>query len=122
MARPRDAKIGDVIFYGMLDMAETIVQAVERCPVELQPHLYSQILLSGGNFSWTPPERLKGVAVDSSTKLRHMLAMKGIENANIVVSQEPQYAVWRGCIVFGYAVPASYRWVWEKMEGWMTFR
>jgi len=122
MPRPRDAKIGDVVFYGMLDMAETIIQAVEKCPVELQPYLYSQILLSGGNFSWNPPQPLKGVAVDSSTKLKHMLTSKGIENVNIMMSEEPQYAVWRGCIVFGYAVPANYRWSWEKMEGWMTFR
>jgi len=122
MPRPSDTKVGDVLFYGMLNMADTIIEAVERCPVELQPHLYSQIILSGGNFSWKVPERLRGIAVDSQTKLSYMLRARGVENINITLSPEPQYAVWRGCIVFGYAVPTNYNWGWEKMEGWLHYK
>ncbi len=121
MPRPRDTKVGDVVFYGMLDMAEAITTAVEKCPVELQPLLYSQILLSGGNFSWKVPEKLKNVCVDSAMKIKRMMAEKGIENVEVTMASEPQYSVWRGCIVYGYAVPASYSWSWEKMEGWMNF-
>jgi crenactin len=62
---------------------------------------------------------MKGIAVDSQTKLQNMLRNKGLENVNVKLSTEPQYAVWRGCIVYGYAVPTSYRWEWEKMEGWI---
>ncbi len=119
MPRPSDTRVGDITFYGMLDMAETIIRAVERCPVELQPHLYSHIILSGGNFMWRPVSTMKGIAVDSQTKLQHMLRDKGLENVNVRLSPEPQYAVWRGCIVYGYAIPANYRWEWEKMEGWV---
>lgn len=122
MPRPRDTKVGDVLFYGMIDIAEATIKAIERCPVELQPLLYSQIILSGGNFSWKVPDKLKGIAVDSATKLKSMLAMKGIENVNVIMASEPQFSVWRGCIVYGYAVPASYRWSWDKMEGWVFFR
>ena len=122
MPRPTDTKIGDVTFYGMLSIADTIIEAVEKCPVELQPHLYNQIILSGGNFSWKPPEHLQGIAVDSPTKLQHMLREKGIENTNITLSKEPQYAVWRGCIVYGYAVPTNYKWTWEKLEGWVAYK
>lgn len=119
MPRPSDTRVGDITFYGTLDIAETIIRAVERCPVELQPHLYSHIILSGGNFTWRPMPIMKGIAVDSQTKLQYMLRNKGLENVNVKLSSEPQYAVWRGCIVYGYAVPTSYRWEWEKMEGWI---
>ncbi|HID04598.1 MAG TPA: hypothetical protein EYP20_02205 [Aigarchaeota archaeon] len=122
MPRPSDVKVGDVVFYGMLDMASTIIESVEKCPVELQPHLYNQVILSGGNFSWRTPAHLRGIAVESETKLTQMLKAKGVENVTVILSPEPQYAVWRGCIVFGYAVPAGYSWTWERMEGWMHYR
>ncbi len=119
MPRPSDIRVGDTVFYGMMDMAETVISSVEKCPVELQPLLYSHIILSGGNFCWTAPANLKGVACDSQAKLNHMLREKGIENASVVLSPEPQFAVWRGCIVYGYALPHSYEWSWERMEGWL---
>jgi hypothetical protein len=46
----------------------------------------------------------------------------GVENVSVRVSEEPQFAVWRGCIVFGYSVPHDYLWSWERMEGWMRFK
>ncbi|MEM2061666.1 MAG: hypothetical protein QXY84_05160, partial [Candidatus Caldarchaeum sp.] len=108
MPRPSDTKVGDVFFYGTLSIADTIIQSVEKCPTEIQPLLYSYIILSGGNFSWQAPPKLRNIAVDSETKLMHELREKGVENPNVKLSSEPQYAVWRGCIVFGYAVPSSY--------------
>ncbi len=119
MKKPSDVKIGDIVFKGMLDFGEAIVEAVERCPVELQPHLYKHILLSGGNFEWKRPEEFKDVAVDSPTKIKLLLKEKGIEKANVEMTKEPKYSVWRGCIVYGYAVPDTYKWTWERMEGWL---
>ena len=63
MPRPRDVKMGDTTFRGMLDFGDAIVASVEKCPVELQSHLYREILLSGGNFSWNVPANLENVAV-----------------------------------------------------------
>ncbi len=120
MPKPSDIKVGDTYFYGMMDMAESIITSIERCSVELQPYLYSKILLSGGNFGWRVPENLKGVAVKADQKLREMLLEKGVENVNVTITGDPKYSVWRGCIVYGYAVPADYEWRWEKLEGWMN--
>jgi len=121
MPRPSDVKIGDTYFYGMTDMAEAIIQAVERCSIELQPHLYSKIILSGGNFNWSAPRELEGVAVTPDEKIRVMLKEKGIENIQATVAREPTYSVWRGCIVYGYAVPYDFKWRWERMEGWLNY-
>jgi len=119
MPRPSDVKLGDTYFYGMMDMAEAIISSVERCSIELQPHLYSRILLSGGNFGWRTPKELEGVAVASDLKLKLMLQQKGLEGVEVSVTDEPRFSVWRGCIVYGYAVPVDYGWRWERMEGWM---
>ncbi len=121
MPRPSDVKIGDTYFYGMTDMAEAVIQAVEKCSIELQPHLYSKIILSGGNFNWDSPKGLEEIAVTSDTKIKIMLKEKGIENVQAIVAREPTYSVWRGCIVYGYAVPYDFKWRWERMEGWLNY-
>jgi len=118
MPKPKDVKIGDMTFRGMLDFGEAIIESVERCPIELQPYLYRQILLSGGNFSWKAPEELSSVVVDSMTKIKLLLRKKGIEETEVTMTEFPQYSVWRGCIIYGYAVPEDYEWNWERMEGW----
>ena len=120
--RPKDVKIGDVTFRGMLDFGEAVVESVERCPIELQPLLYRQILLSGGNFCWSAPEALEEVATDASTKIRLLLKQKGITNVKVSVTESPQFSVWRGCVIYGYAVPEDYVWKWDRMEGWMRYR
>mgnify|MGYP003879615895 FL=1 len=122
MPRPRDVKIGDVLFRGMLDFGEAIVEAVERCPVELQPYLYRKVLLSGGNFQWGVPRGLEDVAVDAVTKMRLLLREKGLEDVSVEMANEPKFSVWRGCIIYGYAVPERFEWSWDRMEGWMRFR
>ncbi|MEM3398638.1 MAG: hypothetical protein QW724_07425 [Nitrososphaerota archaeon] len=121
MPRPSDVKIGDTYFYGMTDMAEAIIQAVERCSIEIQPHLYSKVILSGGNFNWSIPRGLEGVAATSDEKIKLMLKEKSIENIQAIVAKEPTYSVWRGCIVYGYAVPHDFKWRWERMEGWLNY-
>ncbi len=118
MPRPSDIRVGDTRFEDMLDFGEAIIRAVERCPAELQPHLYRTVLLSGGNFAWRAPPEFRVIAVDAATKVRLLLQEKGIENVNVILATCPQYSVWRGCIVYGYAAPADYVWNWDRMEGW----
>ena len=120
LPKPKDVKIGDLTFKGMLDFGEAIIEAVERCPVELQPHLYRQILLSGGNFCWSkPPEGLSKAVIDASGKIRLLLRKKGITNVKVNMTNAPQYSVWRGCTIYGYAVPENYSWSWDHLEGWL---
>lgn len=119
MPRPKDVKMGETIFRGMLDFGDAIVASVERCPVELQPMLYREVLLSGGNFSWTVPDRLQDVAVDAPAKIRLLLKQKGIKNVSVKMTKSPQFSVWHGCIIYGFAVPEDYEWDWQRLEGWM---
>ncbi len=122
MPRPKDVRMGDAVFQGMLDFGDAIIASVERCPVELQPMLYSEILLSGGNFSWTPPGRLEGIAVDAPAKIKMLLRDKGIRNVSVKMTKSPQFSVWHGCIIYGFAVPDEYEWDWQRLEGWMKLR
>jgi len=119
MPRPKDVKIGDAVFEGMIDFGEAIVRSVERCPVELQPLLYKEILLSGGNFSWQSPEKLRDFATDAPTKMKALLKEKGLKGVSVKMTKNPQHSVWHGCIIYGYAVPEDYGWNWERMEGWL---
>ena len=119
MPRPKDVKMGDTIFKGMLDFGEAIITSVERCPVELQPLLYREVLLSGGNFSWVAPPRLQDIAVDAPTKIRLLLRDRGIKNVTVKMTDSPQFSVWHGCIIYGFAVPDNYEWDWQRLEGWM---
>jgi len=119
MPRPRDVKMGDTVFEGMIDFGDAIVRSVERCPIELQPLLYKEILLSGGNFSWQAPEKLGDYATDAPTKMKALLKEKGIRGISVKMTKNPQYSVWHGCIIYGYAVPDDYKWNWERMEGWL---
>jgi len=119
MPKPRDVRIGDVSFRGMEDLGEAIVDSVERTPVELQPYLYRQIILSGGNFNWLVPQEMGDVAVDSKTKIALLLSKHGIEGSEVIMNESPQFSVWRGSIVYGYSVPEDYGWTWERMEGWV---
>jgi crenactin len=119
MPRPKDVKMGETVFRGMLDFGDAIIASVERCPVELQPMLYREILLSGGNFSWAVPNRLEGVAVDAPTKIKLLLRNKGIKNVSVKMTKSPQFSVWHGCIIYGFAVPDEYEWDWQRLEGWM---
>ncbi len=121
MPKPKDVRVGDLTFKGMLDFGEAIIEAVERCPVELQPHLYRHVLLSGGNFCWNrPPDGLKEAVIDAPSKIKLLLRKKGITNVEVSMTNEPQYSVWRGAVIYGYAVPEDYAWSWEQLEGWLS--
>jgi len=122
MPKPRDVKVGDTFFLGMVDMSEAIIQSIEKCPIELQPYLYKQIVLSGGNFEWKVPKDLENICVNSVDKIKIMLNEKGLSEIGVVMASSPKYSVWRGCIVYGYAVPEEFKWSWDRMEGWMSFR
>lgn len=122
MLKPKDLRVGDTFFQGMIDFGEAIIQSVERCPIELQPYLYRKILLSGGNFQWNSPAGMEEVAVDAQQKIRILLKRHGITNVKVNMTQDPQFSVWKGCIIYGYAVPEGYRWSWDKMEGWRIIR
>lgn len=122
LRKPGDVRFGDTVFRGMLDFGDAIVEAVERCPVELQSHLYRQILLSGGNFAWQVPAGMEDAAVSAPAKVKTLLEEKGIVDPTVTIAQNPQYSVWRGCIVYGYAVTADFSWTWEKFEGWLNLR
>lgn len=119
MPRPKDVKMGDTMFRGTLDFGDAIVASVERCPVELQPMLYREVLLSGGNFNWNAPNSLEGVAVDAPTKIKSLLREKEIKNVSVKMTKSPQFSVWNGCIIYGFAVPEEYEWDWQRLEGWM---
>ena len=119
MPRPTDIKMGDTIFRGTLDYGDAVIASVERCPIELQPLLYREILLSGGNFSWSVPEGLERVAVNAPAKVKCLLRDKGIKNASVKMTKSPQFSVWHGCIIYGFAVPDEYEWDWQRLEGWM---
>ena len=119
MPKPRDVKVGDQFISGTLDMAEAIIKSVEKCPVELQPYLYREILLSGGNFAWKVPPGLEDVAVDSATKIKMMLKERGLDNVNVTLTKNPQFSVWQGCVFYSAVVPEEYKWQWDRMEGWL---
>jgi len=119
MPRPKDVKMGATVFRGMMDFGDAIIAAVEKCPVELQPLLYRELLLSGGNFSWQVPCRLESAAVDAPTKIKLLLKQKGIKNVSVKITRSPQFSVWHGCIIYGFAVPDEYQWNWQRLEGWL---
>ncbi len=122
MPKPKDVRVGDLTFKGMLDFGEAIIEAVERCPIELQPHLYRHVLLSGGNFCWSSPsEEIKEIVTDAPSKIKSLLRKRGITNVKVSMTSEPQYSVWRGSVTYGYAVPEDYLWSWDQLEGWLSF-
>jgi len=119
---PNDTVIGNRIIPGKAKLSEVIRTAVELCAVEIQAELYKHIILSGGSFSWKVPKKLSDIAVDAPTKVKIMMKELGLENVNVRMVKDPKYSVWRGTIVYGAAVPDSYGWDWNVMEGWIFFK
>jgi len=60
-----NAVIGDVTLYGEMDVATAIIASLRSVSVEIQDRVASQIILSGGAFSWRAPPGLEDVAVDT---------------------------------------------------------
>ncbi|RLE80914.1 MAG: hypothetical protein DRJ52_05365 [Thermoprotei archaeon] len=117
----REGRLGDDILPGEIDLGEAIVRSVEKVSLEIQEEVYRKIILSGGNFMWKVPSGLEDVACGAPTKVRLLLKKFDIE-AGVKLTVDPQYAVWKGCIVWSVAVPLDYEWSWEKREGWYKWR
>ncbi|MEM2904510.1 MAG: hypothetical protein QW587_02075 [Candidatus Bathyarchaeia archaeon] len=116
--KPADTHLGREVILGTTDMADAIARSVEKCSIEVQPLLFQNILLSGGNFAWTVPHGLEDIAVDAAAKVAHMLGLKGVSNVSVRLVRNPQYSVWQGCIVYGLYVPEGFEWDWARLEGW----
>jgi len=121
MARPRDTVVGDEKIPGTISIGEAIVRAAGKTPLELQPHLYKKIILSGGNFAWRVPQGLEDVACNAAEKVKIQLSEMGID-ANVELTRDPEYSVWKGAIVYSLAVPDDYLWSWDRLEGWYKWR
>jgi intein/homing endonuclease len=116
--KPADSYSEGKLVSGTTDLAEVIIQSVQKCSFEVQPALYRSIFLSGGGFSWQVPQGMEGAAVDSSTKLKLMLEEKGIQGVNVTLTKNPVYNVWQGCVAYGLYIPDDFTWDWDEREGW----
>ncbi len=117
--RIENAVIGDVTLYGDMDIATAIITSLRNVSVEIQDRVSSQIILSGGAFSWRVPPGLEEVAVDSVTRTKLALEEKNPTlSSSVKLVSEPQYSVWRGAVIYGYALPLSLEWSDATREGW----
>ncbi|RLE77537.1 MAG: hypothetical protein DRJ44_01800 [Thermoprotei archaeon] len=117
MPRPRDTIIGDEKIPGTITIGEAIARSASRTPLELQPHLYKKIILSGGNFAWKVPPGFENTACNAAEKVTIQLADLGL-NAQVELTKDPEFSVWKGAIVYSLAVPDDYEWSWDRLEGW----
>ncbi|MEM3834811.1 MAG: heat-shock protein Hsp70, partial [Pyrobaculum sp.] len=73
-------------------------------------------------FNWRVPAGLEDVAADSVTRIKIALEEKNpvlASRVNIRMVSEPQYSVWRGAVIYGYALPLTLEWSDTTKEGWM---
>lgn len=116
-----DAVIGDVTLYGEMDLASAITSSLRSVSVEVQDRVASNVILSGGAFKWDVPPGLEEYAVNSVDKIKIMLGEVNKELAarvGVRMVKEPQYSVWRGSVIYGYALPLSLKWDNIYKEGW----
>jgi crenactin len=116
-----NAVIGDVTLYGEMDVATAIITSLRSVSVEIQDRVASQIILSGGAFSWRVPPGLEDVAVDSVGRMKMALEERNpvlASRVNVRLVAEPQYSVWRGAVIYGYALPLTLEWSDSTKEGW----
>ncbi|GGP20689.1 actin/actin family protein [Thermocladium modestius] len=117
-----DVTMGDMVFYGEMNLADAVISSVRKTPVEIQDKIVSNIILSGGAFNWRAPPSLSDVAVGSVDKVKLMIGNKVpdlLNRLNIRMVKDPQYSVWKGAIVYGYALPLSVEWNDKTKEGWI---
>lgn len=116
-----DATVGDMVFYGEMDIAEALITSIRKVPVEIQDKIMSTIILSGGAFNWSVPPGLEDVAVNSVDKVRLMVSERLPDLASklsISIVKDPQFSVWKGAIIYGYALPSNVKWNERTKEGW----
>lgn len=119
-----DATVGDMVFYGEMDIAEALITSIRKVPVEIQDKIMSTIILSGGAFNWSVPPGLEDVAVNSVDKIRLMVSERLPDLANklsISIVKDPQFSVWKGAIIYGYALPSNVKWNERTKEVGITF-
>jgi len=117
MPRPKATVRGDERISGTISLGEAIHLAISKTSFELQSKLYSEIILSGGNFAWQVPPELADVACDAAAKVKIQMESKGLD-VHVELTADPVYSVWKGCIVYSLALPDEYVWDWRRMEGW----
>jgi crenactin len=104
-----------------MDVATAVITSLRNVSVEIQERVASQVILSGGAFSWRVPPGLEDVAVNSVTRVKIALEEKNpvlASRVNVRLVAEPQYSVWRGAVIYGYALPLSLEWSDSTKEGW----
>ncbi|RLE66613.1 MAG: hypothetical protein DRJ47_02010 [Thermoprotei archaeon] len=123
MPRPISTEFRGEPIEGTISLADAIILSLGGVLYEIREEIVEKggIILSGGNFSWQVPPGLDDVATDAATKVRNELMKKGIP-AQVKLVDEPQFSVWKGCIVYAVAVPDDYEWDWDTMEGWYKWR
>ncbi len=120
-----DAVVGDAVLYGEMDLASGIVESLKRVPVEIQERILSNIIISGGAFKWDVPRGLEDHAVDSVTKIGIMVRDRFpniAHNVSARTVKDPQFSVWRGSIIYGFALPVHVRWNEQEREGWHVWK
>ena len=117
--KPADTYFEGRAILGTTDLADVVIEAISRCSFEIQPMLYRNMILSGGNFAWKVPQNLSDVAVDAPTKLVLMLEQKGVSGVKVTLTKNPLYNVWQGCVSYGLFIPEDYTWDWDSREGWL---
>ncbi|MEM3794618.1 MAG: hypothetical protein QW429_01970 [Thermoprotei archaeon] len=118
--KPEDTPFAGRVILGTTDLADVVIESVQKCSFEIQPLLYQNIVLSGGAFSWGVPPHLADYACDAPSKLKTMFESKGIRGVNVSLTTNPAYNVWQGCITYGLYLPEEYEWEWETREGWIN--
>lgn len=120
-----DAVVGDVTLYGEMDLASAIISSLRSVSLEVQERVASNVILSGGAFKWDVPPGLEEYAVNSVEKIRIMLGEANRElaaRAGVKMVKDPQYSVWRGSVIYGYALPLSLKWDNINKEGWYIYK
>lgn len=120
-----DAVVGDVTLYGEMDLASAIISSLRSVSLEVQERVASNVILSGGAFKWDVPPGLEEYAVNSVEKIRIMLSEANRElaaRAGVRMVKDPQYSVWRGSVIYGYALPLSLKWDNINKEGWYLYK
>ncbi len=123
--RIEDAVVGDTVLYGEMDLASGIVESLRRVPVEIQGRILGNVIISGGAFRWAVPQGLEDHAVDSVAKIGIMIRERFpniSQNVSARMVRDPQFSVWRGSIIYGFALPTYVKWNDQEREGWYTWK
>ncbi|MDV3278208.1 MAG: hypothetical protein LYZ69_07055 [Nitrososphaerales archaeon] len=117
--KPRFTEMEGEVILSETDLADVITMAIDKVSFELQPSLYQNIFLSGGNFSWKVPPGMEDHAIGAPKKLKDMLKEKGVTGTTVELTRNPIFNVWQGSVAYGMYIPDDFAWDWQAREGWM---